>query len=93
MTSAGSVAFNPFVDEDVRGDIIAVTLPKNLKTFKAPLIAHYIAARRRTAEKVFGRLIESSGLGMDKPSPEVPASGKSGRCSGYGLFDVSLLDR
>ena len=57
--STGSSDFNPFVDEDVRGNIIAVTLPENLKTFKASLIAHYIAAGRRTAEKVVCRLIET----------------------------------
>jgi Pyruvate/2-oxoacid:ferredoxin oxidoreductase delta subunit len=64
--SAGSIAFNPFVDEELHGDIIEVTLPEDLKTFKAPLIAHYIAAGRRTAEKVFFRLIENG-----KPSPEL----------------------
>jgi Pyruvate/2-oxoacid:ferredoxin oxidoreductase delta subunit len=69
--SAGSVAFNPFADEHVRGDIIAVTLPENLTPFKAPMIAHYIAAGRRTAENVFCRLIGSPVHDIGKPIPEL----------------------
>jgi Pyruvate/2-oxoacid:ferredoxin oxidoreductase delta subunit len=86
--SAGSVAFNPFVDEDVHGDIIAVTLPENLKTFKASMIAHYIAAGRRTAEKVFGRLIESSGLAIGKPSPELLLQAR--KVEGFQVTDSSM---
>lgn len=86
--SAGSVAFNPFVDEDVRGHIIAVTLPEDLKTFKASLIAHYIAAGRRTAEKVFCRLIESSGHKIGKPSPELFV--QAGKVEGVQVTDSSM---
>jgi len=53
---ASAVAFNPFDDETVTGDIILTKLPQNLKPFKAPLIAHYIAAGRLTAQKAFGCL-------------------------------------
>ncbi len=86
--STGSSDFNPFVDEDVRGNIIAVTLPENLKTFKASMIAHYIAAGRRTAEKVFGRLIESSEFGIGKPSPELFL--QAGKLEGVQVTDSSM---
>jgi Pyruvate/2-oxoacid:ferredoxin oxidoreductase delta subunit len=68
---AGAVAFNPFVDEVVCGDIVAVTLPDNLKTFKAPMIAHYIAAGRLTAEKAFVCLMKRSRQGLEQPDPEL----------------------
>ena len=58
---ASAVAFNPFDDETVTGDIILVKLPQNLKPFKAPLIAHYIAAGRLTAQKAFDCLVLRSG--------------------------------
>jgi Pyruvate/2-oxoacid:ferredoxin oxidoreductase delta subunit len=64
---AGAVAFNPFVDQEVCGDIVAVTLPDKLKTFKAPMIAHYIAAGRIAAEKAFACLIEDSRQVLEKP--------------------------
>jgi Pyruvate/2-oxoacid:ferredoxin oxidoreductase delta subunit len=85
--SAGSSDFNPFVDQDVCGDIIAVTLPENLKDFKASLIAHYIAAGRRTAERVFGRLIEGPGLGMDKPGSDLFLQG--GRVEGTQVTECA----
>jgi len=58
---AGAVAFNPFDDETVAGDIIAAKLSNNLKPFKAPMIAHYIAAGHLAAQKVFDCLIMRSG--------------------------------
>jgi Pyruvate/2-oxoacid:ferredoxin oxidoreductase delta subunit len=58
---ASAVAFNPFDDETVTGDIIAAELPQNLKPFKAPMIAHYIAAGRLTAQKVSDCLVMRSG--------------------------------
>jgi Pyruvate/2-oxoacid:ferredoxin oxidoreductase delta subunit len=73
---AGAVAFNPFVDQEVCGDIVDVTLPDSLKTFKAPMIAHYIAAGRIAAEKAFVRLIEDSRQVLEKPEL-VPQPGKA----------------
>jgi Pyruvate/2-oxoacid:ferredoxin oxidoreductase delta subunit len=67
---ADSVPFNPLVDEDIPGDFIAVTLPENLKPFKAAMIAHYIAAGRLTAEKAFRSLIKRSGQGLKQPGQE-----------------------
>lgn len=67
--SPESVPFHPFVDEGMRGDIIAVTLPEKLKTFRASLIAHYIAAGRQTAEKVLARLIKSPEDDIGEPTP------------------------
>jgi len=58
---ASAVAFNPFDDETVTEDIILAKLPQNLKPFKAPLIAHYIAAGRLTAQKAFDCLVLRSG--------------------------------
>jgi Pyruvate/2-oxoacid:ferredoxin oxidoreductase delta subunit len=58
---ASAVAFNPFDDETVTGDIIVAELPQNLKPFKAPMIAHYIAAGRLTAQKAFDCLVMRSG--------------------------------
>ena len=78
---ASAVAFNPFDDETVTGDIISVTLPKNLKPFKAPMIAHYIAAGRLTAQKAFDCLVMRSGqqdLAQPEPGP-APAGGEHGR--------------
>lgn len=66
---AGSVACNPFDAGAVAGSVVSVELPKNLAPFKAPMIAHYIAAGRLLAQKV------SDGLrrgGAEEPSPDVP---------------------
>jgi Pyruvate/2-oxoacid:ferredoxin oxidoreductase delta subunit len=63
-----AVAFNPFVDETVEGHIIAVELPKNLKPFKAPMIAHYIGAGRLMALKALDRL----GLPAGQPGFATP---------------------
>jgi len=64
---AGAVPFNSLVDEDISGDFIAVTLPENLKPFKAPMIAHYIGTGRLLAEKAFARLVgRSPGAGNTK---------------------------
>jgi len=63
----GAVSFNPFVDEEIGGDIVAVTLSGNLKPFKAPMIAHYIAAGRHTAEKALAYLGKRPGKeGLEK---------------------------
>ena len=98
--STGSSDFNPFVDEDVRGHIIAVTLPEDLKAFKAPLIAHYIAAGRRTAEKVACRLIETDssmsvssigeGTKQDGIWMRERILGEAGRCLGCGTCNLCL---
>jgi Pyruvate/2-oxoacid:ferredoxin oxidoreductase delta subunit len=58
---ASAVAFNPFDDETVTGNILLAKLPQNLKSFKAPMIAHYIAAGRLTAQKAFDCLVMRSG--------------------------------
>lgn len=56
-----AVAFNPFVDEAVKGDVIAAELPQNLKPFKAPMIAHHIGAGRLMALKALDRLVMPAG--------------------------------
>ncbi len=70
---AQATAFNPSEDETVTGDIIFVTLPKSLKSFRAPMIAHYIAAGRLTAEKALDRLVAcSEEQGCTQPNPDLP---------------------
>jgi Pyruvate/2-oxoacid:ferredoxin oxidoreductase delta subunit len=70
---AGVTAFNPSEDEIVTGDIIFVTLPKSLKPFRAPMIAHYIAAGRLTAEKALDRLLAwSEEQGSTQSNPDLP---------------------
>ncbi|HMK65692.1 MAG TPA: 4Fe-4S dicluster domain-containing protein [Thermodesulfobacteriota bacterium] len=69
--------FDPFADEEIPGYLIAVTLPENLKNFKASLIAHYIAAGRQTAEKVFGHLVGSPEQGKGEPGPEIFLKGEA----------------
>jgi Pyruvate/2-oxoacid:ferredoxin oxidoreductase delta subunit len=66
---AGAVACNPFDDETVTGGIISIELPQNLTPFKAPMIAHYIAAGRLMARKAFDCL--RSG-GQAQPAPDLP---------------------
>jgi Pyruvate/2-oxoacid:ferredoxin oxidoreductase delta subunit len=66
---AGAIACNPFDDEAVTGSIISVQLPQNLMPFKAPMIAHYIAAGRLLARKAFDRLRP---VGLAQPAPELP---------------------
>jgi Pyruvate/2-oxoacid:ferredoxin oxidoreductase delta subunit len=70
---AGAVAFNPFDGETVTGDIILVKLPQNLKPFKAPMIAHYIAAGRLTAQKAFDCFVMRSGQqGLTQSDLDLP---------------------
>ena len=66
---AGAVACNPFDDEAVTGGIISVNLPQNLAPFKAPMIAHYIAAGRMLARKASDGLRQG---GCEKPAPDLP---------------------
>ena len=54
---ARAVGFDPFDDSTGTGEIIALALPKNLKPFKAPMIAHYIAVGRLMAQKAFDSLV------------------------------------
>jgi Pyruvate/2-oxoacid:ferredoxin oxidoreductase delta subunit len=69
---ARAVAFDPFDDSTVTGKIISVTLPKKLKPFKAPMIAHYIAVGRLTARKAFDSLVMHSGQpNLRQPSPDL----------------------
>jgi len=68
----GAVGVNPFDDEAANSDIIAPRLSQNLKPFKAPMIAHYIAAGRLTAQKAFNRLAMCSGQqGLAPPNPDL----------------------
>jgi Pyruvate/2-oxoacid:ferredoxin oxidoreductase delta subunit len=68
-----AVAFNPFNDETVTGDIILAKLSQNLKPFKAPMIAHYIAAGRLMAQKAFDCLVLRSGQqSIAQPNPDLP---------------------
>ena len=70
---ARAVAFDPFDDSTVTGEIISVTLPQNLKPFKAPMIAHYIAVGRLTAQKAFDCLVMRSGQqDLAQPNPDLP---------------------
>ena len=70
---ASAVAFNPFNDETVTGDIILAKLSQNLKPFKAPMIAHYIAAGRLMAQKAFDCLVLRSGQqSIAQPNPDLP---------------------
>ena len=70
---AGAVAFNPFDDETVTGDIIVAKLSQNLIPFKAPMIAHYIDAGRLTAQKAFHCLVMRSGQkGLAPSDPDLP---------------------
>ena len=66
---AGAVACNPFDDETVTGGIISVQLPQNLTPFKAPMIAHYIAAGRLLARKASDALRPA---GLAQPAPDLP---------------------
>lgn len=66
---AGAVACNPFDDETAPGGIISVQLPQNLTPFKAPMIAHYIAAGRLLARKVSEGLLPA---GLAQPAPDLP---------------------
>jgi Pyruvate/2-oxoacid:ferredoxin oxidoreductase delta subunit len=66
---AGAVACNPFDEETATGGIISVKLPQNLTPFKAPMIAHYIAAGRLLARKVFDGLRP---VGLAQPAPDLP---------------------
>jgi Pyruvate/2-oxoacid:ferredoxin oxidoreductase delta subunit len=67
-TPAGAVACNPFDDEAITGGIISVNLPQNLTPFKAPMIAHYIAAGRMLARKASDGLRQ---VGCEELSPEL----------------------
>ena len=70
---ADAVAFNPFDDETVTYDIILAKLSKNLKPFKAPMIAHYIAAGRLMAQKAFDCLVPRSGQqSIAQPNLDLP---------------------
>ena len=70
---AGATTFNPLDDEEISGDIIAVTLPKNMKPFKAVMIAHYIAAGRLAAEKASAYFVKRSGKkNLEKREQNVP---------------------
>lgn len=68
-TPAGAVACNPFDGEPVAGSVVFVQLPQNLSPFKAPMIAHYIAAGRMVARKVCDGLRQG---GHEAFSPDLP---------------------
>jgi Pyruvate/2-oxoacid:ferredoxin oxidoreductase delta subunit len=68
-----AVAFNPFNDETVTNNIISVKLSQNLKPFKAPMIAHYIAVGRLMAQKVFNCLVtRSEQQSLPQPNLDLP---------------------
>ena len=66
---AGAIACDPFEDETVTGGIISVKLPKNMTPFKAPMIAHYIAAGRLLARKAAESLRP---VDLAQPAPDLP---------------------
>jgi Pyruvate/2-oxoacid:ferredoxin oxidoreductase delta subunit len=66
---AGAVACNPFDIGTVTGKMVSVQLPQNLTPFKAPMIAHYIAAGRLLARKVSDGLRQG---GLEAFSPDLP---------------------
>ncbi len=87
---ASAVAFNPFDDETVTGDIILAKLPQNLKPFKSPLIAHYIAAGRLTAQKAFDYLVPRSGQqGLAQSGPDLPRQAVNVEDIKFERFSVS----
>lgn len=65
---AGAIACNPFDAETITGSVVSVELPQNLTPFKAPMIAHYIAAGRLLARKVSAL----RPAGLEKPAPDLP---------------------
>jgi Pyruvate/2-oxoacid:ferredoxin oxidoreductase delta subunit len=65
---AGAVACDPFDDKTVTGGIISVKLSQNLAPFKAPMIAHYIAAGRLLARKASDALRPA---GLAQPAPDL----------------------
>lgn len=67
-TPAGTVACNPFDAEIVTGSVVSVLLPQNLAPFKAPMIAHYIAAGRLLARKMSDGLRQG---GDAEPTPDL----------------------
>jgi Pyruvate/2-oxoacid:ferredoxin oxidoreductase delta subunit len=66
---AGAVPCNPFEAGTVIGSVVSVQLPQNLAPFKAPMIAHYIAAGRLLARKVSDGLRKG---GREEFSPDLP---------------------
>ncbi|MCE5265011.1 MAG: 4Fe-4S binding protein [Deltaproteobacteria bacterium] len=64
-----AAACNPFGDDAVAGAIVSLQLPKNLAPFRAPMIAHYIAAGRLLAKKAAENL---RGEGGAERAPEPP---------------------
>lgn len=65
---AGMVACNPFDAGTVSGSVVSVQLPQNLTPFKAPMIAHYIAAGRMLAQKASAALRPA---GLAQPAPDL----------------------
>jgi Pyruvate/2-oxoacid:ferredoxin oxidoreductase delta subunit len=68
-TPADAVACNPFESDNLTGNVVSVQLPQNLVPFKAPMIAHYIAAGRLLARKVSDSLRQG---GREEFSPDLP---------------------
>ena len=68
-TPAGAIACNPFDAGTATGSVVSVQLPQNLAPFKAPMIAHYIAAGRLLAQKVSDGLRQG---GCEEFSPDLP---------------------
>jgi Pyruvate/2-oxoacid:ferredoxin oxidoreductase delta subunit len=66
---AGAVVCNPFDTETVTGSVVSVQLPQNLVPFRAPMIAHYIAAGRLLARKASDTLRQG---GREEFSPDLP---------------------
>lgn len=65
---AGMVACNPFDAGTVSGSVVSVQLPQNLTPFKAPMIAHYIAAGRLLARKASAALHPAD---LVQPAPDL----------------------
>jgi Pyruvate/2-oxoacid:ferredoxin oxidoreductase delta subunit len=68
---AEAAACDPFGDAALAGPMVSLQLPKNLSPFRAPMIAHYIAAGRRLAEKAAGSLCRDGDV-PPVPEPEPP---------------------
>jgi Pyruvate/2-oxoacid:ferredoxin oxidoreductase delta subunit len=81
---ASTVAFNPFNDEILTGHIILAKLSQDLKPFKAPMIAHYIAAGRLMAQKAFDCLVPRPG----QQGPAKPNSSMS--CRAVNVEDIKI---
>ncbi len=68
-----AAACDPFGGDALAGAIVSLQLPKNLNPFRAPMIAHYIAAGRLLAGKAVESLLRRKGEAERAPEPLLEA--------------------